>query len=316
MRRQPFPARRCQPPPPPAEGRREAACGGFSLVELLVVISIIITLVLMTGAAVSAARTSQKRQATQALIAKLDAIISQQFGSYGSRVIPEGLTVPSGMTAGTHRAWYIRRHMINGDLPDRWVDVKYMADHPADFTSPTQRAYIASWNANATQPTDSYQGAECLFMIIMQGGIASCVDCNELQSATKGDKDEDGFFEFWDAWGNPIAFLLWPSAVELPAGTGTRFFSGPRPLEPPFPTTGPSPSPSLGMRPLIYSAGADGEYGFETQAAVANLSVGTNPVGRDCGNWEVSPASLYGGPAAGGDDHTDNLTNLDAEAMR
>jgi prepilin-type N-terminal cleavage/methylation domain-containing protein len=291
----------------------------FSLVELLVGVSIILVLMGLVGAALSSARTSQKRQATQALIAKLDGIIQQQFVSYATRTVPIPETLPSGMNAASYRSWFIRRNMITADLPDRWVDVAYMAANANDFTSPHQRSYIAVWNSMATMPTAVYAGAECLFMIIMRGGIADCVDCSELAGATIGDKDGDGAFEFWDAWGNPIGFLLWPSAVELPAGDGVPFFSGERSLQPAFPADGQSVSPSLGMKPLIYSAGPDGEYGFETQASESNLSVGAAPPGRDCGNWTQAPTSLYGGLAPdpdGRDNRADNITNLDEEAKR
>jgi len=318
-----------EPPERPGGKRTLRRPAGFSLVELLVVISIILMLMAMTGAAISGARANQKRQATLTLIEKLDAIISQQFSSYASRVVPPGVTAPSGMSASIHRSWYIRRHMINGDLPDRWVDVKYMYDNsdlflsvaspqfPKDRLSPSQRAYLMTWHSMATKPTDAFQGAECLFMIIMQGGIASCLDCNELQDAVKGDKDNDGAFEFWDSWNNPIAYLLWAPAIELPANSGEKFFSGRRALEIPFPTQGPSPSPSLGMRPLIYSAGPDGEYGIETQAAASNLgalSQGSSPLGRDCGNWQASPAAVFGNKAGTTDTRGDNVTNFDMEA--
>jgi type II secretory pathway pseudopilin PulG len=305
--------------------RRQA----FSLVELLVVITIIMMLMGIMGAAVSNARGGQKKQATLALIGKLDAVIQQQFASYAGRDVTFPPTLPPGMTGGSYRSWFIRRNMINGDLPDRWVDVKYMADNPGQFTSPHQRAYIAVWNSlTSTQRTVpgsdpqshvsvAYAGAECLFMIVMRGGIANCLDCGDLAAGKIGDKDGDGAFEFWDEWGNPIAFLLWPSAVELPAVGGVKFFSGQRALQVAFPAaTAPAPAPSLGMRPLIYSAGPDGEYGFETQAASSNLNTGTNPVGKDCGNWAVSPASLYGGLATGPDTRADNLTNFDAEAKQ
>lgn len=310
---------------PPAKGRGEVDRRGFSLVELLVAVSIMLVLIGLMGAALSSARASQKKLATQSLIAKLDAIITQQFESYATRevLIPDSLY--SGMTRGSYRSWAIRRNLITGDLPDRWVDVKFMADNAGQFTSPHQRAYIAVWNSYPAERRNpdsdqflgkQYAGAECLFMIIMRGGIADCLDCNDLATSAIGDKDGDGAFEFHDAWGNPIEFLLWPSAVELPAGEGVRFFSGKRALQVAFPPPGPAPSPALGMKPLIYSAGPDGGYGFETQAAASNLAAGTNPVGRNCGNWEFPPASLQGGRPAGPDTRSDNITNLDAEAKR
>ena len=160
---------------------------------------------------------------------------------------------------------------------------------------------------------------------VMQGGIADCIDCGELRTAERGDKDGDGAFEFWDAWGNPIGFILWPSAVQLPPGSGTRFFSDSRELCPPFtPSTTPtvSLSPTLGMKPLIYSAGRDGEYGFERAGEASNLDAGTvrnnQLYGPNCGNWTLAPWDKSAQPTdgSGAQDVVDNITNLDAEAKR
>ncbi len=76
--------------------------------------------------------------------------------------------------------------------------------------SSAQRAYISIWNAAVTKPTSAYAGAECLFMIIMQGGLADPYDIGPLKTSDIGDKDQDGFQECWDAWGNPIEYILWP----------------------------------------------------------------------------------------------------------
>lgn len=317
--------------------RHEAAgaAGGasrraFSLIELMVVVAIMSLLVGLLGAALSGARASSKKQQTQLLISKLDAIIQQQFSTYATKNAPlppdtdgDGRPdLPAGYTAAAYRSWFIRRNLINGDLPDRWTDVSAMAsrlsvDSTTQFpiTGP-QRAYASLWRgmSSAAQEVvgNTYAGAECLFMIVMQGGVANCIDCGELKTADRGDKDQDGAYEFWDAWGNPIGFILWPAAVELPAGTGRKFFSGERALEEPFPRgRGVYPSPSLGMKPLIYSAGPDGEYGFDRGNEVSNLAAGIN-----CGNWTVIPTQNYAGKVSGIDYRTDNITNLDAEAAK
>lgn len=264
---------------------------GFSLVELLVVITIILLLMALSGAAVSAARSSQRAQATRALIGKLDAIISQQYASYGSLELPGGLPQNRGSDL---------RQRVSRDLPDRWTDVQQMAGNPAGLTSGHQRAYVGVWNSMATKPSPTFAGAECLFMLVMRGGIANCLDCADLASEQIADEDGDGAFEFHDGWGNPIGFILWPAALELPADSGTKFFS----QTPPFSPT----ATGRGMRPLIYSPGPDGEYGLERNNEAGNLAAGVN-----CGNPAAAPTITSAAPLAGA---ADNITNFDAEARR
>lgn len=299
--------------------------GAFTIVELLVVIAIMIMLLTLAGAAVSGARASQKRQATQLLINKLDAILQQQFTTYASRNVITSGSTPSGMTAAAYRAWYIRRNLITGDLPDRWTDVAAIASGTTVASGTTslpitapQRTYAAFWKGviqRNKQPTDQYAGAECLFMIVMQGGIANCLDCGELRTAERGDKDGDGAFEFWDAWENPIGFILWPAGLVLPAGQATKFYSGTRGLDAAFPAAGVSPIPGLGMRPLIYSAGPDGDYGFNRASEASQVTAGSGPTGRDCGNWSVEPAASMASPEKPAA-VVDNLTNFDAEVVK
>jgi len=332
-----------------AGSRRREAAGrgevllrrGFSLVELLVALSIMTLLLGLIGAAVSAARTTSKRQATQLLIEKLDAIVQQQFATYSSRtvVLPGG--VPAGFPgAASYRSWYVRRNLITADMPDRWTDVAAIASGTTVAAGTTklpitqpQRTYAAvlvgiakqkNGGSNPTAPeieatavelAASYAGAECLFMTVMQGGIADCIDCGELRTADRGDTDGDGAFEFWDAWGNPIGYILWPAGLQLPAGTTSSFFAtGGRSLEPGF-IRGVTPSPALGMRPLIYSAGPDGEEGFYRLGEASNLLAGTNPAGHDCGWWESS-STMAEMAKPESNVTADNITNLDAEAKR
>lgn len=288
---------------------------GFTLTELLVAIGIVLVLAGLLSAAVAGARGSSRKNPTVSAIERLDNILNAQFRRYESRSISSA-GKPAGMTFSAYRAWKIRREQITGDMVDRWTDVAYMAANPAQFTSAAQRAYIATWNAAVAAdktPTTAYAGGECLFMTIMQGGFADCLDCESLKQFKKGDKDGDGMFEFWDGWNNPIGYILWPPAYEIP-GKGALFFTGSRSLDDPFSVTA-RVRPSLGMRPLIYSAGPDGEYGLERNGDASTLNAGTNPVGRDCGNPLADPSSKSGGPTTdAGAKRNDNITNFDRES--
>jgi prepilin-type N-terminal cleavage/methylation domain-containing protein len=298
---------------------------GFTLTELLVVIGIVLVLMGLLSAAVAGARGSVKKQATSSFIQKIDAVIQEQYLRYDSIPVATA-AIPTAVSAATNRsaarAWYIRRNLISGDLPDCWEDVRLMATGTAAAgegeTFPVtgiQRScvgYFLSVCDNpssplaATKPTDEFEDAECLFMIITAGGVADCIDCGELRSAMRGDKDADGAPEFWDEWGNPIRFVLWPPALELPRGT--RFFSGSRSLDL---LDSASPRPGLGMRPLIFSAGPDGLGGTAMNGG-SNFSLGI-----DCGNPANATVALFGGPdSSGGSARADNITNFDDEAKQ
>jgi hypothetical protein len=182
--------------------------------------------------------------------------------------------------------------------------------------SAAQRTYAAIWNGlsspDQTTVMANNASAECLFMVVMRGGIADCLDCGGLRTSEVGDQDNDGMPEFQDAWGSPIGFLLWAPAVELPTGSGNLFFSGGRALDSAW---AGAVRPTLGMRPLIYSPGPDGVNGYDRQDEANTLGAGSTPVtGADCG----SPTSNAGGWPSGAteDNQADNITNLDAEARQ
>jgi prepilin-type N-terminal cleavage/methylation domain-containing protein len=285
---------------------------GFTLTELLVAIGIVLVLMGLLSAAVSRARGSVKKQATAAVIQRLDALIQDQFVRYDSTSVSPAVIPNSFANKAAGRAWHIRRNLISGDLPDCWDDVRLMAAGTVTAgqgqTFPVtaiQRSHVGYFQSLPQSPSDTFEDAECLFMIIMAGGIADCIDCGELRTAPRGDKDADGAFEFWDEWGNPIRFVLWPAGLELPVPT--RFFSGSRALDS---ADADSPRPGLGMRPLIFSAGPDG-LGATAMNGGSNLSLDI-----DCGNPSNATVALFGGPDSSGGGRSDNITNFDDEAKQ
>lgn len=249
---------------------------GFTLTELLVALAIMLVMVSMAAGAISASRTRQKRIATEALIAKIDAIISAYYSGFASRSV-------NSVSADDRGA--VLRGQVAGDLPESWVAVAELAMADEPLTGP-QQAYVAVLLANQGRSTfdlirlNEMGNAECLFMIIMQGGVSGCLDCRSLR-LNVGDVDGDSNPEFLDAWGTPIGFILWPSELRLPADSRDRFFSTALPFDPVMPAA----TDARGglMRPLIYSAGPDRAYGLRPDA----------------------------GPLPGS---VDNITNFDAEA--
>jgi type II secretory pathway pseudopilin PulG len=283
---------------------------GFTLVELLVAVAIVIVLLLLSGAAFQNARASQAKQATQSLITKINDVVSSQFASYAERRVPDA-------TSSEDRSIRLRR-LASAEMPDSWADVEAIANEEAVVPrTPAQDVYVSIWRA--LQPTDDYGDAECLFMVVMQSGLSDCLDCVALGAGDIGDVDNDGAPEFLDAWGQPIRYVLWPAALELPPG-GSRHFS----TTAPFSMVQPAGAPGGIMRPLVFSRGPDG-LGSIKLNATGNLALG-----NACGDPQpADPTVLAGGfgidpiefPREVPDDETedgrpDNITNVDAEARR
>lgn len=253
---------------------------GFSLPELLVVAAVITSLSMMASAAVTGAAGSHRKLRTKAVIAKLHAIIDAQYASYAARSVAE--------TSGTARGDVLRT-MADGDLPDDWSDVSRVATLPATERTTAQAAYLAVWESltdgEKQAVSQSHASAECLFLAVMYGGLADCIDCGSSRLDID-DVDADGMPEFVDAWGRPIGFILWPSGLRLPGDSAPPFFSAVKPFE----SIVPAPGDAKGgvMRPLLYSMGADGQSGLNPDAS----------------------------PVPGSAAHRDNLTNFDEEAKR
>jgi type II secretory pathway pseudopilin PulG len=260
----------------------------FSLVELLVVVTLIVMLLAMMATALNSARASGAKQKTRASIMMLDSIIQQHYRATESMRVPEG----------EDRGVAIRKQ-VTADMPDSWAEITYIKDHPADFAAARHRGYGAT--LNALSPSSTVADAECLFMIIMQGGLADCLDCSGLGSIPVGDTDNDGAQEFLDAWGEPIRYVLWPGSFELPPGQ--PFFDTKRPFD-----DGPLANPDRPggtMRPLLFSGGPS----RKSSTAINDASY------LESGN-AGTPGNGLGGPDGGDDYRNDNITNFDDEVRK
>lgn len=248
---------------------------GFSLTELLVALSIILILAAMATGAIAAAKGSQKKLSTRDVVSKLDSIIASHYASYRRLEVTPN--------SGESRGQAVRR-IVGGDLPDSWTTVADLAAKEASSLTARQRVYTSIWQSisdkNAVRA--AHGSAECLFMIVMQGGIADCLDCRSML-VDIGDQDNDGMPEFLDAWGRPIGFTLWPAGLRLPPTNDAKFFSDRAPFEATVSTV--AEARARVSRPLIFSPGPDGIAGL---------------------NPDASPLT---GAA-------DNITNFDEEAKR
>jgi hypothetical protein len=70
------------------------------------------------------------------------------------------------------------------------------------------RAFAARKAALSPAAFDEYGSAECLYMIVARSGIDGDA-IEHFRAVEIGDFDQDGAPEFWDGWGQPIAFIRW-----------------------------------------------------------------------------------------------------------
>ena len=133
--------------------------------------------------------------------------------------------------------------------------------------------------------TVEHQGAECLYLIMATTYLGGTPAIDNIPEPNIGDTDGDGAPEILDGWGQPLGLLRWPVGFDDVTGTldhdqvddfdlyrsdfAYTFTSVP--AAPGSPTTHPVTPNSSGayevnapwaLRPLIISAGSDGEFGI------------------------------------------------------
>jgi type II secretory pathway pseudopilin PulG len=212
----------------------------LTLVELLITMVIMAIIAAAIMGTASAALESARRSRTRSTIHKIHSLVMERLESYYTRradVNPQlTLAIDQAVAAaGNNRnqALLNRGHMLADlrllairelmmfEMPDRWTD---FVQNPGTPTSPVRQAtvlnfispngpalaqyYLRRWQS--AKPTAQYQGAECLYMVVM----ATTGDGEARTLFTKqeiGDVDADGMQEFLDGWGQPISWLRWPA---------------------------------------------------------------------------------------------------------
>jgi prepilin-type N-terminal cleavage/methylation domain-containing protein len=313
---------------------RRRPASGFTLVELMVVLIIISILASVVMFAMFNAQEAARAAKTKNMITKLNAVIMQRYQSYMTRRVP--LASPQSnpeQASFRFRRLQALRELMRMEMPDRWTDIK---DNPVTgIRRPAvNRTYLrkinAANNGNGVNDGDSFQGAECLFLIMAHG--ADDADAlTHFSQSDFGDVDGDGLSEFLDGWGRPISFIRWPAGFDSPRQSRdeTRDFDQFNPWRiQDRPTTAQPPTPSglprrFALFPLIYSGGAGKKYdlaaGAESAggAAIAvHYSVAANPLPfvdpyLTLPNSTAQMGQPNDNDADGSLDHGDNIHNHD-----
>ncbi len=224
---------------------------GFTLVELLITVMIIGIMAAMVLFAMVGATEAAKKQNTEALIARIDAVLRNKWESYQTRRVPIDTTGLAPAVAARRKLDALH-DIMRMELPDRWSDV--VDDPVMPAVSPIARpsvsqAYKRRWDAAqigmAGKPTlaqaQEYQGAECLYLILQAAAQGEGDDVSViLRPDNIADIDQDGFPEIVDAWRTPIRFLRWAPgfaseqsivSTSLMGGTPSGAALGPHRLE-------------------------------------------------------------------------------------
>jgi prepilin-type N-terminal cleavage/methylation domain-containing protein len=210
---------------------------GFTLIELLTVITILAILGAISIGVMGNAAGRGKADTSRNIVGMLSTAILEQYENYEDLAAAQVRTATSVVDL---------RKRMREEMPDSWADVAPSTNVPSASYA-ASRAY-AAYKASGN-PSSTYGGAECLYMIITQSGWFPDFLSN-VPSKFIGDIDKDGAFEFWDGWGRPISFIRWaPGAMPANRRDAARYHD---PLDP-YNTD----STAFALVPLVFSPGKD-----------------------------------------------------------
>lgn len=147
-----------------------------------------------------------------------------------------------------------------GSLADRtrfradWYNGVSMYDLPSRFSGYLTRTRATGW-------TREHQGAECLYLILASTFSNGVAAIESIPASNIGDTDGDGVPEILDGWGRPLAFIRWPVGFIDPDIDQTSIDEF-DPYRVDFGHFVPTVTKSFSVRPLVISAGPDGEFGI------------------------------------------------------
>lgn len=299
------------------------SCAAFTLVELLVTMAIIAILASIAITGLYVAQESAREARTAALISKIDSVVRPRWEAYRSRPLPADLQDLPGLSGNANPTLQqiaaarvqATRTLMRLELPERWEDlfavtgsspdmvisnstVRTPAWLPVTGAMQSYRAYVDTiFNTRSAYPSVRFGGPECLYMIAVSDGAGDFSSRSLFSEHEIGDKDNDGAYEFRDAWGNPIFFFRWASGF-------TPYSELQRPDAPdPFDPRG-TQAGAYALYPLIVSPGPDGLPGLWARSDgffYGSSDANDNPFYKE----DSSP--LPGTPD--GNSHFDNIHN-------
>jgi prepilin-type N-terminal cleavage/methylation domain-containing protein len=310
----------------------------FTLVELLVVIAIIAIMAGMVMFTLASAQQDALRTRTRGTIDKINQVILERWEGYRYRSVKLPITsemlqrkLVSARAVATLRSMFLK-DMMRMEMPDIYLDLAYYPTRHMGYDSSPGREYnvlrnyfgmgqIPEGRTVVDQPTapprpswaEKYQSEECLYAIVAHSTSGGGSALEGFVASEIGDVDGDGFPEFIDAWGKPIAWIRWPAGYNSALNLSYKLSLPPTDAFDPLRTASEWDNPPLipprqqpwTLVPLIFSAGADGQFGIDHSDNIAFA-------------FAISKSAFPGGtitPAVGqildANEASDNVSNHD-----
>jgi hypothetical protein len=186
------------------------------------------------------------------------------------------MNLPASLTAVAYPVMERNGRMQRGDdstrrqFPVNWFNGAFGKNVPSRFAAYYRRVR-PTW-------TPEHQGSECLYLILSNSFVGGSSALDAIPPSNIGDTDNDGMPEILDGWERPIEFVRWPNgfgstadvelSVDLSLPDDFDLFRSD------FGYSVPGGVAPWSMRPLVVSAGSDGQHGL-------------NFVPRDAGGNEI-----------------------------
>ncbi|WP_417732941.1 type II secretion system protein [Rosistilla oblonga] len=274
---------------------------GFTLVELMVAMALVSILAVMVTVALNSAQQDARLARTRSLVQRIDEILQYKMEEYKTRKLPVQLPLSSSTVEMTllpvevsRVRMMMMRDLMRMEMPDRRSDlidaslstpvrigptnIRAIVERTNSagaslgavatsvaWTTPSRyENYIKRLPANLADWSASYESSECLYLILSTTTLNGVSALDLISPANVTDLDEDNMPEIVDPFGNPISWVRWPagaaSSVVTQAGEDEFDLLN---SDWGFRTAG-DVSPSFSLRPLVVSAGLDGELGLVT----------------------------------------------------